>query len=668
MLDHHGFGLAPRSILKKSGTGSRRAFRLRLGWGIRAFDWQFGPDPCFGDTKTARRTSAYTGRRTQKKLWKSRITMLTALTKVANDPNSSERESQVTAYAVSYLYRNWPGTMLSLLLAALVMSSLMWQRVSPWLIAGWLSAVVIPIFVNYGLIRSYRSRPEAERNVRRTVNYFTLTLIFIGTMWGLTNIIFFVPDSAFLQLFVLVCTAGFVAGSAAVLSYWLPAFYANAVPATVLSVGYMMSKGTPAYFGIGLISLLYFFVIDLVARNQNRMAREAISLRFENVELIEQLSQQKDVAEQANLAKSKFLAAASHDLRQPLHALGLFVAALGEPRARHDAPLIVRNINRSLAALEGLFNALLDISKLDAGSVKPEIRDVALSPLLDRLSYDYEPQAQAKHLAWRFQPQDAVVRTDIVLLETVLRNLIGNAIRYTSRGDVWLTCAIGGETVVIEVGDTGVGIPEAHHKDVFREFFQLGNPERDRNKGLGLGLAIVDRLIALLGHSLIMRSTPELGSVFCLSLARGDEASALATEPLADAAHADELALRVLIIEDELHVQEAMTVLLQSWGHEVVSVSSADGALISACKPDVVIADYRLRDDRTGIEALQRIREHWGLPIPSLLVTGDTSPERLQEAQERGFALLHKPVAAGKLRAFLRGVQRARRILAARSP
>lgn len=581
------------------------------------------------------------------------------------DATVGQRDLQVTAYAVDYLYRNWPGTMLSLLLAAIVMGSLMWQRFSHWMTVSWVLAVSIPIFVNYGLIRTYRNRPLAERDVRRSVGHFTLTLVFIGTMWGLTNIIFFVPDSVFLQLFVLVCTAGFVAGSAAVLSYWLPAFYANAVPATVLSVGYMISKGTPAYIGIGLISLLYFFVINLVARNQNRMAREAISLRFENVDLIEQLRQQKDLAEQANVAKSKFLAAASHDLRQPLHALGLFVAALSEPSARQDAPSIVRNINRSLEALEGLFNALLDISKLDAGSVKPEIRDVALSPLLDRLAYDYEPQARAKHLGWRYRPGDAVVRTDIVLLETVLRNLIGNAIRYTSRGEVWLECASGGDTIKIEVGDTGVGIPQAHHQDVFREFFQLGNPERDRNKGLGLGLAIVNRLTVLLGHPLDMRSTPAAGSVFSVSLSRGDAAIAQAQEPAMDTVQSDEMPLRILLIEDELHVQEAMTVLLQSWGHEVVAVSSEGEALTIAPMPDVVIADYRLRENRTGFEALHRIGSLWGQAIPSLIVTGDTSPERSRQAQESGFAFLHKPVAPGKLRAFLRGVQRARRTPAA---
>ncbi len=484
----------------------------------------------------------------------------------------------------------------------------------------------------------------------------------MGLVWGSIGVLFFVPDSPFLQMLLFVYIAGLVAGSAAVLSYWLPAFYANAVPAILISSVYVASKGTPEYIGIALFGLLYFVVINLVARNQHRLAYEAISLRFDNVELIEQLREQKDVAEQANIAKSKFLAAASHDLRQPLHALGLFVAALSEPGARSESPAIVRNINRSVAALEGLFNALLDISKLDAGIVKPEVRDVLLAPLLDRLSAEYESQARQKDIAWRYGSPEAVARTDIVLLETVLRNLIGNAIRYTSGGQVWLQCTTIGGLVSIEVGDTGIGIPHAQHREVFREFFQLGNPERDRTKGLGLGLAIVARLTALLGHTLTMRSEPGVGSVFCLTLAVGDAAVAGAAEVASEASISEDSPLRVLVIEDERHVQEAMQVLLQSWGHEVVTVVSGDEALtISPPIPDVIIADYRLREDRTGIEAIRRVNDHWGQAITSLIVTGDTSPDRLRQAQDSGFAFLHKPVAPGKLRAFLRGVQRERR-------
>ena len=575
---------------------------------------------------------------------------------------SADRELRITAYAIDRLFRNWPGTTLALVVSAILTAALMWTRVSHWLIMTWLVAVLLLKFANYLLIRAYRRRQPPPSLARQWASYFTVTSLLMGVVWGSIGVIFFVPDSAFLQALLFVYIAGLVAGSAAVLSYWLPAFYANAVPAILITCVYLLSKGTPLYLSIVSFGVLYFVVINQVARNQRRMAYEAISLRFDNMELIEQLRQQKHVAEEANVAKSKFLAAASHDLRQPLHALGLFVAALSEPSARHESATIVWNINRSLAALEGLFNALLDISKLDAGIVKPEVRDVALAPLLERLSAEYEPQARQKDLAWRYHSHDTVVRTDIVLLETVLRNLIGNAIRYTPRGEVWLVCADEGAAVSVEVGDTGIGIPESQHREVFREFVQLSNPERDRTKGLGLGLAIVARVTALLGHALDMRSAPGAGSVFRLTLPHGDAALASAAEPVTDAAIAEDLPLRVLVIEDELHVQEAMSVLLQSWGHEVLTVMAEEAALtIAPVAPDVIIADYRLREDRTGIEAIRRLHAHWGKPIPSLVVTGDTSPDRLQQAQASGFAILHKPVSPGKLRAFLRGVQRERR-------
>ncbi len=578
------------------------------------------------------------------------------------DPTAGDRDLRITAYAIDRLYRNWPGTMLALIASAILTGGLVWQRVNHLVILAWVATVILLKLANYGLTLAYRRRQPPPSDARRWADYFTLISLLMGLVWGSTGILFFVPDSLFLQLIVFVYIGGLVAGSAAVLSYWLPAFYANALPAILMSTVFLATKGTPEYLGLAAFALLYFSVINLVARNQKRTAYEAISLRFENIDLIEQLRQQKNVAEQANIAKSKFLAAASHDLRQPLHALGLFVAALSEPRALTDSPGIIRNISRSLAALEGLFNALLDISKLDAGIVKPEIRDVTLEPLLERLSAEYESQARLKQIGWRYRSQDAVVRTDIVLLETVLRNLIGNAIRYTARGEVWLDCVGEGEVVSIEIGDTGIGIPASQHREVFREFVQLSNPERDRTKGLGLGLAIVARLTTLLGHALEMRSAPGVGTVFHLRLPLGDVETARNAEPPADASISEDSPLRVLVIEDELHVQEAMTTLLRSWGHEVVAVVAEDAALeISPPAPDVIIADYRLRENRTGIDAIRRLSDHWEREIPSLVVTGDTSPDRLRQAQQSGLAFLHKPVSPGKLRAFLRGVQRDRR-------
>ncbi len=392
------------------------------------------------------------------------------------------------------------------------------------------------------------------------------------------------------------------------------------------------------------------------------LSRMADNLRQSHASLEQKVVERTSELASVNQAKSRLLAAASHDLRQPLHALGLFVAALND-QGSHVERGLVKNINRSLLALEGLFNALLDISQLDAGVVEPEIRDVALMPLLDRLSTEHEPQADAKGLAWRYCSANAVVRTDAALLETVLRNLIGNAIRYTREGEVRLTCLNSNGRVRIEVADTGIGIAPEQQQEVFREFVQLHNPERDRTKGLGLGLAIVDRLTKLLDHPLHMTSAPGRGSIFTLELPCGDErAAAQAAEIGSDAPISEDPPLRVLVIEDEVDAREALVTLLKNWGHEVMAVASPDGiAAIPGPAPDAIITDYRLREDATGSDAIHRIQAIWRRTIPALIVTGDTAPERQREAQQNGFALLHKPVSPGKLRAFLRGVQRERR-------
>jgi signal transduction histidine kinase len=543
-----------------------------------------------------------------------------------------------------------------------VLGVVMWSDVShTWLLA-WIGVSFVVIGIRYALYRAYGKRKPPPQDARRWAWWFTATSMLSGIVWGTAGVLFFVPGSVGLQLFLYLCIVGLAAGSIIVTSYWLPAYYAYAVPSVAMCFGRLLYEGTAEYQGLALLMLMFLFIITMVARNQQRTAFEAVALRFENMDLIEQLREQKNIAEVANVAKSKFLAAASHDLRQPLHALGLFVAALNEPSSGPARGSLTQSINRSLYALEGLFNALLDISKLDAGVVKPEIVDVSLSPLLDRLSADYEPQAQAKGLTWRCHVAPAVVRTDIALLETVVRNLIGNAIRYTREGEVRLACTSTDACVRIEIADTGIGIPTERHEEVFREFVQLHNPERDRTKGLGLGLAIVNRLTKLLNHPLDMRSSPGKGSVFVLELPLGDPLAAeAAAETMAETPLREASPLRVLVIEDEVDARYALVTLLEQWGHTVVAVSSQDeAAAVPGPAPEAIIADYRLREENTGSEAIRRVQSVWKMSIPALIVTGDTAPERLRQAQQSGFALLHKPVSPGKLHAFLRGVQRER--------
>jgi signal transduction histidine kinase/CheY-like chemotaxis protein len=375
------------------------------------------------------------------------------------------------------------------------------------------------------------------------------------------------------------------------------------------------------------------------------------------------LRNSKEKAERANKAKSQFLAAASHDLRQPLHALGLFASALSERIKFPEVRQLVENINKSVAALEELFNSLLDISRLDAGVIQPKFQHFRIKELMGRLSTEFNTPAHLKGLDIRFEGEDIVAYSDPVLLETVLRNLISNAIRYTQNGEVNVTWLIEGKRVCIQVRDTGVGISDEDREHIFEEFLQLNNPDRDRTKGFGLGLAIVKRLSRLLKSTISVQSTVGSGSVFQLHIPLGDETQI--SDKSSSLVHhlQSEPAMLVLVIDDEHSVRDAMTALLKTWGHEVIAVSSLEEALETIKRsPDAIIADYRLKHGKTGIEAIQNIHQKWGAAIPALIVTGDTSSELLREVQTSGYACMHKPVNSAKLRAFLRSASRHRSV------
>ena len=361
--------------------------------------------------------------------------------------------------------------------------------------------------------------------------------------------------------------------------------------------------------------------------------------------------------ELANRAKSRFLAAASHDLRQPMHALGLFVGQLNDMIQYPEARKIVDQVRASVEAMEQLLNALLDISKLDAGVLSPQIDDFPLATLLQRMENNFAAEAKAKGLRLRVLPCRLAVRSDPLLLERIVMNLVSNAVRYTERGGIIVGCRRRGKRVRIDVWDTGVGIPDDKQREIFQEFIQLGNPERDRSRGLGLGLAIVERLARLLNHRIDLASTPGRGSRFSIELPAGDvqqtsqvrRAPAPVTNSLSG--------LFVVVVDDEALVRAGMEGVLHGWGCHVVNAGSGDEALALLGEhertPDVIISDYRLRENKTGIEVINRLRTHYATAIPAALISGDTAPERLREAKDSGYPLLHKPVSPAKLRALL---------------
>jgi len=393
---------------------------------------------------------------------------------------------------------------------------------------------------------------------------------------------------------------------------------------------------------------------------QQGINRMAIRLE-ENQRILEataELRAQKQQAESANLAKSRFLAAASHDLRQPLHALTLLVEALSERLTDGETLRLAEHIGASASSMESLLNALLDLSRLDAGAVQSRPECFPLRQVMDRLEQQFSHMASAKGLRLRMHAGNAWLFTDPVLLERILANLISNALRYTDTGGVLVGVRrVQDNWLRLEVRDTGKGIPEAFQTHVFEEYFQLSNPERHRDKGLGLGLAIVARLARLLGSQVHVQSQLDKGSCFHLRFSRCHPRTQeeQAHSPARGIAMPLEHAL-VAFIDDDTAILEAMVQVFDQWG--VALAAGEDGEQVRqelielGRRPDVILSDYRLKNGRTGIEAIASLQAAFG-PLPAALITGDTAPDTIQALHLSGLPVLHKPLKPAKLRAFL---------------
>lgn len=407
---------------------------------------------------------------------------------------------------------------------------------------------------------------------------------------------------------------------------------------------------------------VYYLLTALHARNLARAARDSIELRFDNERLVTQLRAQTDravqalaAAEQANQDKSRFLAAASHDLRQPLHAMGLFLDTLARSPLTAQQASVLGHARTASGAASEMLTTLLDYSRLEAGVVQAHDAPFAVQPLLGALEQEFGPQADAAALVYRTRETTAAALADKALVDLVMRNFISNALRYTRTGGLLIACRARGGRLALEVWDTGCGIAPAHLQEVFKEFHQLGNPERDRRKGLGLGLAIVQRLAQAMHTQVEVRSRLGRGSVFRLWLTpwRG----ALVDEAVASTHDGASLAgRRVLVVDDDEPVRLGMQSLLASWGCHCLCAESAADALArlhQMPQPDVVVTDFRLRHEETGRQVLDTLRAHLQRSVPAIIMTGDTSPQRLRDAQSTGALLLHKPVSAAQLREAL---------------
>ena len=373
----------------------------------------------------------------------------------------------------------------------------------------------------------------------------------------------------------------------------------------------------------------------------------------------QELREKKEEAESATLAKSRFLAAASHDLRQPTHALGLFVTRLGQ--LTHDAQAmdLLANMDRAVQAMRELLDALLDISRLEAGAVPVHVQAFALNDVFDQLKAELALMAAEKGLSLRVRPCNVWVLSDPVQIHRILLNLLSNALRYTRAGSVLLACRGKGEdgSAWIEVWDSGIGIAPEHQEAIFKEFYQVDNPERERSKGLGLGLNIVQRTARLLGHPLQLCSRSGQGSRFRIELPLTAPGEMSDRRGPGRRESFDELVgLVVLVVEDDDLARSALVNLLTSWGATVAEAAGLAVALEQlqrGLQPALIISDYRLPGQENGIQAVLRLRLAAQKEIPACLISGDTDPDLMQAAKVAGLTLMHKPVRPAKLRSLI---------------
>ena len=364
----------------------------------------------------------------------------------------------------------------------------------------------------------------------------------------------------------------------------------------------------------------------------------------------------KEAAEQANTAKSRFLAAASHDLRQPIYALSIFVATLAKRVRNPKSRDLIDKMVQAIDSTNKLLVAVLDISKLEAAVVEPNMANFSVQSIFNEIATEFAPSAEARGNVLRFVPTRLAVRSDMVLLESILRNLVSNAVRYTSSGRILVGCRRRGDRVQFEVRDSGIGIAHDKQEEIFEEFHRLDEAAEPGDAGLGLGLAIVDRTAKLLGYEIALTSEPGKGSLFRFSVPAGeaevgvDDITQLVPPSLLRGAN-------VAIIDDDRKLLDAMGQQLAGWGCHCIAAESAESVVeeltLADKTPDLIVADYHLADGNTGIEAVQMIRDRWGANVPAVIVTADASSEPTRRAEELHLPLMVKPVRAARMRALL---------------
>ena len=561
---------------------------------------------------------------------------------------AKERGGQITKHALVSLISE---TGISSLIAFLL-----WDMFSHTHLMMWLAAAVLVSMFIFGCKTAFQSRKGQEFSPPIWYGLIMLCSVLLGLAWGMVPVIFFMPDNILFLAIVISLYTGCTSGGLVVNSTYFPSFVAFGLAFALPFIGSMLYQGEQPYTSVAAVAIFHILSLTYISHNLQSTFLASAKVQFDKARLLDELAQEKRAVERAVAAKDRFLAAASHDLRQPLNAINLFMDALRPLQAKKLGDEIIDKVQLSLKGLNGMLHSLLDIAELDASTVQNRPTHLSIYTLVESIVSEY--QSKASHLDLRNEvDRDLVVFCDQTILYRVIHNLLDNAVKYTEQGQVLIECEHKDNICELYIRDSGIGIPQNQIDLVFEEFHQLDNPERDRTKGLGLGLSIVKRLCNLAEIDIQMESLPGKGTTIMLKLASGIETAVNDSSGESMVDFSGEL---IVIIDDEQDIRQAMQLVLTAQHANVIVAESLDQAMQELAQistlPSIIISDFRLRDNATGAQAIDAIREEYNRDIPAIIVTGDTSPATLSVMREAAECVLYKPVDTKELQESIAGL------------
>jgi signal transduction histidine kinase/CheY-like chemotaxis protein len=574
----------------------------------------------------------------------------------------NHKNPRVYAEAIQQLYQSEPLIIIGLPFITYALCMGLWDSVSHTNLIIWACSMTFLSVVRYPIYRKFILR-QKNQSLNIWVKRHLIQSTILGILWGVETIFIISQTDTEGIMFWTIGLMGNYMVAIPILAYWLPSFIAYVFFGPLaISISFYIYQ-VPKYEFLIIFVYIATSLVIITVFQLHHLIMTSIKNRFENSDLIIQLRQEKNHAEQSDRSKSHFLATASHDLRQPLHAMGLYIYALNQLVMQPEQKKIIEKLQQSEKSLKKLLNALLDISTLDSGNQSCQQQAISCQTLMQSLVTEFQPQFYDKKTKFRVKFSQYRVLSDPTLLTRMLRNLLHNALRYAEGYQVLFSARKRANSILFQVWDPGIGIPQDKQQQIFEDFVQLHNHARQQEQGLGLGLSIVQRLSQMLQHPISLKSVEGQGSVFSITVnityqTIAPNQTTIPTSPTPQQV----LNKTVFLIDDQLDALDAMVLLLESFGCQVISAYSMQHLFKQIntqqlIQPDAIVTDYRLSERYTGIDVIKRLRQHYQSTVPALIITGDTSPEKLKLFQDSRIPILYKPVPPHRLRLFLQRVK-----------